>query len=166
MISRTMRLGWVVALLTLAGCGVNPLAGQSKDQQGLPYRSILGPQASGYISTVAWPRGGVIFVGYVPTDPAKLPEVRRLNDDGSDFRPVSLPDDPACRRTSYQGFGALHDGRLAIVKICDLPVGASPSAGYGAVAYNPESGSVESLFPVETKIHPSGLGVNPNDDRA
>src|SRR5438445_9411422 len=72
--------------------------------------SILGPQGGGYVSTVAWPRGGVIFVGYVPADPAKLPEVRRLKADGSEFRPVTLPDDPACRRTSYQGFGALHDG--------------------------------------------------------
>ena len=32
---------------------------------------MLGPQAGGYVSTVAWPRGGVIFVGYVPADPAK-----------------------------------------------------------------------------------------------
>ncbi len=156
-----MRVAWTVALLILAGCG-----GQSKGEQGLPYRSILGPQADGYVSTVAWTRGGVIFVGYVPSDPARLPEVRRLKADGSDYHPVSLPDDSGCRRTSYQGFGALHDGRLAIVKICDLPAGATPSAGYGAVAYDPNSGSVEQLFPMETKIHPSGLRFDAHDDRA
>src|SRR5260370_15865615 len=161
MLSRTMRVAWTVALLILAGCG-----GESKGEQGLPYRSILGPQADGYVSTVAWTRGGVIFVGYVPSDPARLPEVRRLKADGSDYHPVSLPDDSGCRRTSYQGFGALHDGRLAIVKICDLPAGATPSAGYGAVAYDPNSGSVEQLFPMETKIHPSGLRFDAHDDRA
>jgi WD40 repeat protein len=161
MLSRTMRVAWTVALLILAGCG-----GQSKGEQGLPYRSILGPQADGYVSTVAWTRGGLIFVGYVASDPARLPEVRRLKADGSDYHPVTLPDDPACRRTSYQDFGVLHDGRLAIVKICDLPAGATPSAGYGAVAYDPNSGTVEQLFPVETKIHPTGLRFNPSDDRA
>jgi hypothetical protein len=161
-----MHAAWVAAFLVLAGCTYNPLTEQSKTKQDLPYRSILGPQADAYVSTMAWPRAGVIFVGYVPADPAKLPEVRRLKDDGSDVRPVTLPDDPACRRTSYQGFGALHDGRLAIVKICDLPAGATPSAGYGAVAYDPNSGAVEQLFPVETKIHPSGLRFNPSDDRA
>src|SRR5258708_9437297 len=137
MLSRTMRFAWVVACLILVGCGFNPLAGKSKGEQGLPSRSILGPQADGYVSTVAWPRGGVIFVGYVPADPARLPEVRRLNADGSEFRPVTLPDDPACRRTSYQDFGVLHDGRLAIVKICDLPAGAKPPAGYWACALQP-----------------------------
>jgi sugar lactone lactonase YvrE len=165
MVARPVHAVWVAALLLLAGCSDNPLARQSKSEHGLPYRLILGPQADGYVSTMAWPRAGVIFVGYVPADPAKLPEVRRLNADGSDFRSVSLPDDPACRRTSYQGLGALHDGRLAIVKICDLPAGASPSAGYGAVAYDPSSGAVEQLFPVETRMRPSGLGFNPNDDR-
>ena len=118
------------------------------------------------MSTVAWASGGVVFVGYVPSEPARLPEVRRLKAGGSEYRPVTLPDDHACRRTSYEGFGSLHDGRLGIVKICDLPAGASPSAGYGAVAYDTDSGSVEQLFPVETKIHPSGLGFNPTDDRA
>ena len=161
-----LRLAWLVVLFLLPSCGVNQLAGPSKDGQNLRYRSILSPQGDGYVSTVAWAPGGVIFVGFVPSDPARLPEVRRLKADGSAYRAVSLPEDPACRRTSYQGFGSLHDGRLGIVKICDLPAGSSPSAGYGAVAYNPESGSVESLFPVETKIHPSGLGFNPNDDRA
>jgi len=165
MVSRPIRVVCVAALLLLSGCTSSPLAGQSKGGQGLPYRSILGPQADGYVSTLAWPRGG-IFVGYVPADPARLPEVRRLNADGSEFRPVTLPDDPACRRTSYQDFGVFHDGRLAIVKICDLPAGATPSAGYGAVAYDPNSGTVEQLFPVETKIHPTGLRFNPSDERA
>jgi hypothetical protein len=155
----------VAAVLLLAGCAYGPLTGQSKTEPDLPYRSILGPQADGYVSTMAWLRGG-IFVGYVPADPARLPEVRRLKADGSEFHAVSLLDDPRCRRTSYQGFGVLHDGRLAIVKICDLPAGATPSAGYGAVAYDPNSGVVEQLFPVETKMRPSGLGFNPNDDRA
>jgi len=166
MVARLMLVVWVIAALLLPGCGIGPAAGHSKGDQGLPYRSILGPQAGGYASTVAWPRGGVIFVGYVPADPARLPEVRRLNADGSEYRPVSLPDDPTCRRTSYQDFGVLHDGRLAIVKICDLPAGATPSAGYGAIAYDPNSGTVEQLFPVETKIHPTGLGFNPSDERA
>jgi hypothetical protein len=80
MVCRPIRLVWVVALLLLPGCTSSPLAGQSKGGQGLPYRSILGPQADGYVSTMAWPRAGVIFVGYVPADPAKLPEVRRLKD--------------------------------------------------------------------------------------
>src|SRR5713101_7952046 len=102
MVSTPIRVVCVAALLLLPGCTSSPLAGQSKGGQGLPHRSILGPQADGYVSTVAWPRGGVIFVGYVPADPARLPEVRRLNADGSEFRPVTLPDDPACRRTSYQ----------------------------------------------------------------
>jgi len=166
MVSRNVRIAWIVLSLLLASCAFSPLTGQSKGVQNAPYRSILGPQADGYVSTVAWTRGDVIFVGYVPSDPARLPEVRRLKPDGSDYRPVTLPDDPACRRTSYQGFGVLHDGRLAIVKVCDLPAGASPSAGYGAVAYDPNSGAVEQLFPVETKIHPTGLGFNPSDDRA
>src|SRR5258708_11438723 len=117
MLSRTMRFAWVVACLILAGCGFNPLAGQSKGEQGLPYRSILGPQAGGYVSTVAWPRGGVIFVGDVPADPARLPEVRRLKADGSEFRPVTLPDATACRRTSYPELRVLPDGRVSNLQI-------------------------------------------------
>ena len=166
MVSRPSRAVWAVVFFLLAGCAFGPLGGQSKNGPSLPYRSILRPQADGYVSTVAWARRGVIFVGYVPGDPARLPEVRRLKADGSEYRPVTLPDDPTCRRTRYQGFGSLHDGRLGIVKICDLAAGATPSAGYGAVAYDTDSGSVEPLFPVETKIHPSGLGFNPSGDRA
>ena|SRR3989442_9436316 len=155
-----------VLLLLLTGCGLGPLQGQSKGTQNLPYHSILGPQADGYVSTMAWPRGNQIFVGYVPAEVSRLPEVRRLKTDGSEFVTINLPDDSACRRTSYQGFGVLHDGRFAIVKICDLPAGASPPASYGAVAYDAQSGAVEQLFPLENKIHPSGLSFNRTNDRA
>src|SRR5260370_23386541 len=102
MLSRTMRFAWVVACLILAGCGFSPLAGQSKGGQGLPHRSILGPQADGYVSTVAWPRGGVIFLGYVPPDPAPPPQGRRPNAHRSELPPVTPPDDPAGPPSSYQ----------------------------------------------------------------
>ncbi len=148
----------------MTGCS-SPLYEQSKGTETLPYRAILVSKADGWVNTVAWPRSDLIFVGYVPADPARLPEVRRLKVDGSDYQSVALPDDAACRRTSYQHFGMLHDGRLAIVKICDLPAGASPSASYGAVAYDLRSAGVQEVFPFENKIHPGGLSFNPTDAR-
>jgi len=156
----------LLLILLLAGCGLGPLPGPTKGVRNLPYRSILGPQGDGYVSTVAWPRGEQIFVGYVRAEVVTLPEVRQLKTDGSEFVTVTLPADSACRRTQYQGFGVLRDGRLGVVKICDLPVGASPSASYGAVAYDTHSGAVEQLFPLEDKLHPSGLSFNRTNDRA
>src|SRR5207302_6843412 len=151
--------------LVLDSCGL----GAPTVQQGsteLPYHAISVDTAGGYFGGLAWPSGGWLFVGYQSGSVSAHPQVRRLRPDGSGFQAVSLPDNPACTRTYYGGFGILHDGRLAIVQTCQLPTGSSPSASYAVIAYDIRSGGVAPIFPLQTMIHPGGASFNATDDRA
>lgn len=152
--------------MLLSSCGIGQAQGQVKNSNEVPYKRIPVDAGGGYFGGLAWPPGGWIFAGYSTGVPGAVPEVRKLRPDGSDLQAVPLPDDPACTRTYYSGFGVLHDGRVALAKVCQAPSGVSPSASYAVVGYDVMSGKIEQLLPLQNKVPPGPVSFDLNDQRA
>jgi hypothetical protein len=156
-----------LAILGLTGCGISASSGGKLQTNGeVPYRALSINSGGGYYGGLAWPPGGWIFVAHSSGAPGALPEVGRFRPDGSGFAILTLPVDPSCARTYYAGFGVLHDGRLAIGKVCQSPAGVSPSASYAVVAYDPASGKTEQILPLQNKFAPGPVSFDRSDKRA
>jgi hypothetical protein len=156
-----------LAVIVLAGCGTGTSSGPKvQSNSEVPYRTLSINAGSGYFGGLAWPPGGWIFVAHSSGIPGALPEVGRFRPDGSAFAIVTLPLDPECTRTYYAGFGVLHDGHLAIGKVCQAPAGVSPSAGYAVIAYDPASSKTEQILPLQNKFAPGPVSFDRSGDRA
>jgi hypothetical protein len=159
----------VLAAFLTASCAVVPDGVANNSPAPVPSHTLnVSQPAHGYFVSVAWPSGGWIYAGYL-AHPEVYPhafELWRMREDGSNFQKVALPDDPACERTSYGGVSVLHDGRLAVNKLCDKPLGTSPTATYGVVAYDPLTGKTETLVPLQSEVNPGATSWNPTIDRA
>ena len=83
---------------------------------------IAIPFEAGAPTTITWPSATRLVVGYVrrPHDPAAPTELARLRPNGEGFRGIPLPQDQACSRTQYVNPIALGEGRLGVVKVCNL----------------------------------------------
>ena len=110
---------WCLIALLASSCGQpstsTPITeGTNLQGQSVPVR--LGP---GYLTAIAWPRTGWLIIGFAAHPEAVGPsaqQVWRLRADGSDAQQISIPSDPRCPRTEYDGPTALPDGRVGLVK--------------------------------------------------
>jgi hypothetical protein len=156
-----------LAMMILTGCDISASSSGKLQTNGeVPYRTISVSDGGGYFGGLAWPPGGWIFAARSSGAPGALPEVGRFRPDGSGFEILNLPTDPACSRTYYAGFGVLHDGRLAVGKVCQAPAGVSPSASYAVIAYDATSNKAEQILPLQNKFPPGPVSFDRSDERA
>ena len=107
-------------LLTLtSGCATASDSGPQAQRYEQQPRQISAKPGNYCCAT--WLPDGWIVVQYSPYfNPSQLDEqIWRIRADGSQFGPISLPNDPTCLHTTYHYPSALPDGRLGLVQSCD-----------------------------------------------
>lgn len=128
------------------------------------------PVGSREFAGVAWPSDNSLVVGLVPNpqDVSAPIEVWQLSPDGRGFHRLPLPEDSSCERTQYVSPVSLPDGRVGLVKACDLDPQSSPiPISYSLVAVSPHNGEVTPLVTTEPlgylrSFAAPGLTVSPD----
>jgi len=163
---------WAIATLPFLALGA---CREAPERQGLPNASPSPiPVGSREFAGIAWPSGNWLVVAFVPKpqDPAASVEVWRVHPDGRGFRRLPLPDDPRCERTQYLSPVSLSDGRVGLIKACDLDPHNSPiPTSYSLVAVSPRDGEINPLVTDKMlgylrSFAAPGLSVSPDKSKA
>lgn len=112
-------------------------------------RFIAAP-AGGVFGTPAWlPRTGEIIVVFNPAGGSiRDYHLYAIKPDGSDLRPISLPNDPECEYTSQSRPYVLPDGRLAYLQECWVSQTRElPQEAINLMVFDPTTQSVQRLLP-------------------
>jgi WD40-like Beta Propeller Repeat len=167
--SADLRIWGMVVLLVVGGCAPTPPKAATTDRADIQARFVPVHHDTGYFTEIAWPRANSLVVGFAahPQDPGgSALQIWQLRPDGTEFHQISLPTDRNCRRTKYRSPTPLHDGRVALVKICELPLGPGPSATYSILAYDLYSGTAREIVRPQDKLNPGPFSFNPEVSRA
>ena len=149
-----MRLIAVLSsvLVLVSSCG-------TPDVNDGPVRASLSviPFDAGAPTTITWPSANRLVVGYLrrPQDPAAPVELAQLGLEGNRFRRIPLPLDQGCTRTQYLNPIAVGEGRLGVIKVCDLDTEASIPITYSLM----EVGYLRSFVPPSFTVNPDATAA-------
>lgn len=158
-------LAGIVSAITLTACGLSANSGDpGKDSPIAESHRIPVNTGQGYLFGLTWLTDASLVVGLdpAPLAPGSVPQVWRVQADGTNFSQIRLPNDPDCARTEYRDPARLSDGRIALSKLCADPHNSSAAASFNVVAYDPSTGGTAPLSALQDRVNVGGTSWNPH----
>lgn len=158
---------WVSALIAGAlGGAVGCRAAEPAGIDVVQVRFIAAP-AGGAFSSAAWAaRGSQLIVNFRPRSESNRDwQLVGLPLDGSDLRPLPLPDDGDCRFTSRHFPRALPDGRVGYLQQCWQSPTRSDDERWSLMAFDPGTGRAARLLPYFLPINAGAFTFAPDLQR-